>query len=366
MRLLSPAELTPDQLQAWETLAARAAEPNPFFEPGFAVVAAETLGSADAALLVAEGPSGEWTGCMAVKPIGKLGLRLALSTWNHPYSFLGTPLVDAAHLDEYAAELVEALERRELGRFLVLRDVGEGVVLDAIRAALASAGKAEIAFERSFERAALKRRPEGDYTAHLKSSRRSELRRHRRQLQELLGGEVKVDDLEGGTAALDEFLRLEGASWKGGTGTAMACDPQVTAFFRGMGEWFDQRGRLRMRALKVGDQTVAMLCSLTAGDTVFGFKSCFDEELRRYSPGIQLQLEDFDAFHEEGAARMDSCGEPDNTTLNRFWPDRLRLTTLVAARRGAAARAARAGLEYYYSPSGRRLAARLRNRGKKN
>jgi hypothetical protein len=147
MRLVPFSELTAEDLRAWERLAGRAAQPNPFFEPGFAAVAAETLGAAEARLLVTEGEDGDWIGCVPVRPMTRRARRLALGTWNHDYSFLGTPLVDGDRLGRYAADLVEAVERRGIGHFLVLRDIDEGPVLDALREALGASGRVEIAFD---------------------------------------------------------------------------------------------------------------------------------------------------------------------------------------------------------------------------
>ncbi len=365
MRLLPFPDLSEEHLRAWERLAERAAEPNPFFEPGFAAIVAETIGDDGAGLLIAEGEGGEWIGCMAAKPIRKAGLGVALSTWNHPYSFLGTPLVDRERLDEYAAALLALAEGRDLGRLLVLRDLGNGPVMEALRRALAASAKVEVAFERSFERATLERRPEPDYVETLKSSRRSRLRGQRRKLEKAFDGEIAFCDLRCGDGAAETFLELEAAGWKGRAGTAMACDPGAAEFFKRMCAWFDERDRFRLRALKGGERTVAMICSVAAGDTVFGFKICFDEEFRSMAPGLQLQVDDFFAFHERHLEDyLDSCGEPDVKTLKELWPDRRKITSLVIGRRGGATGGARAALEFYFSPTGRRLAARLRNRGK--
>ena len=363
MRLIRFSELTADELGAWEGLAARAAEPNPFFEPGFAAIAAKTLDAPEACLLVAEGEDGEWAGCMPVKPVPRRIGRLARGTWNHDYSFLGTPLVDRDHLDEYAEELIAAVEKRDTGRFLVLRDVHEGPVLAALRRAIGDSDKVTMTFERSIERAAVERRQKpGDYVSGLKSSRRRRLNGRRRKLEKAVDGELRFRDMRCEDGAVETFLELEAAGWKGEEGTAMACDPGSAEFFAQMCQWFDQRGRLHMRVMEGDDKTIVMICNVGAGNAVFSFKTAFDEEFRRYAPGLLLQLDDFEALHEREQDYMDSCGHPDASTLNELWPDRRTITTVVIGRRGLASRAARAVLQFHYSRIGRRLVAVFRRR----
>ena len=57
-------------------------------------------------------------------------------------------------------------------------------------------------------------------------------------------------------------------------------------------------------------------------------KAAFDESMRRYSPGLQLEVEALERFEEEGRARwIDACTDPDNAMMNRLFPGRRRLST---------------------------------------
>lgn len=363
MRWIPFADLTAREIEAWERLAERAVEPNPFFEPGFVCSAAKTLDEPDARLLVADGSGGEWLGCMPVRPLPRRGPRVAWGTWNHDYSFLGTPLVDPDGLEPYAEELLALLRQPGGGRFLVLRDVHEGPVLDALRRAIAASPTVGMTFERSIERAAVARRDQPDYAAALKPSRRRRLRGRRRKLEQALDGELRFRDLGREEGAVESFLELEASGWKGEEGTAMACDPAAAEFFAAMCEWFDRRGRLQMRAMEGDEGPIGMNCNIAAGDTVFSFKTAFDESYRKYAPGLLLQLDEFEHWHRcEDSEFIDSCGDPEASTLNELWPDRRQITTVVLSRRGAPARAARRALQLHYSPLGRRLVAMVRHR----
>jgi CelD/BcsL family acetyltransferase involved in cellulose biosynthesis len=342
-------------LAAWDRLTERAIEPNPFFERGFVTTACEQLGKIDVGVLFVEVDDG-WAGCMPVHVTRALGLPLVVSSWKHPYSFLGTPLVDGDRLAEFSAALMRSVSQRDQGRYLALRRISGGPVLDSIRRA-AKTIKADVLFERSFERAALERRPEADYTSGLKSKRRSELKRQRRRLGESLDVEVEARDRPDVVNAIEAFLLLESSGWKGENGTAMSSDPRSANFFRTMCADFAAAGRLRIRSLEAGDRVLAMTVDLRAGDSLFGFKTAFDEELARFSPGIQLQIDNFADFHEHCSERyIDSCSEPDNETMNSLWPDRRTVATLLLGQRGIASGAIGRGLNAAYEIRRRRRA----------
>src|ERR1700721_2907377 len=81
----------------WRDLAARALEPNIFYEPAFALEAAAVFGPGAGAVLV-------WSGTSPRKLLGffparierrRYGIELpVLVGWTHPYAPLGTPLVE--------------------------------------------------------------------------------------------------------------------------------------------------------------------------------------------------------------------------------------------------------------------------------
>ena len=107
-------ELTPLAPQ-WASLAARALEPNVFYEPAFALAAAPVLGhDAAAGLVWSRGEPSRLLGFFPVRiERRRYGIALPVLTgWTHSYAPLGTPLVDreagatalAAWLDHVAAD----------------------------------------------------------------------------------------------------------------------------------------------------------------------------------------------------------------------------------------------------------------------
>ena len=96
--LIGLPDLDQSEIAAWSDLAARAVEPNPFFEPDFVLPAARGLGEWEDVSIIVLREDGEWVACMPVRLYPRWhSLPLTVvATWAHSYCFLGTPLVDAA------------------------------------------------------------------------------------------------------------------------------------------------------------------------------------------------------------------------------------------------------------------------------
>jgi CelD/BcsL family acetyltransferase involved in cellulose biosynthesis len=92
---------------------------------------------------------------------------------------------------------------------------------------------------------------------------------------------------------------------------------------------FREQGRLRVLELAGNGTPVAIVCNLVAGDTVFWFKTAFDETYRKASPGVQLTYAARDDFYEHDARLLDSCSAPDSPVVNKVLPDRRPVATLV-------------------------------------
>jgi CelD/BcsL family acetyltransferase involved in cellulose biosynthesis len=349
---LRPADLGARELAAWRELAARSVEPNPFHEPEFVFPALRHLPSRRVQLLVIR-DGDAWHGVLPVRrsaswrrvPVPTVGV------WKHPYAFFGAPLVTAGREHEVVAALVEAGRRRAGGLLALELMPDDGPLAAPLAAALE--GVRTVEWDR-FERAMLRRREDGMYVeAMLKSRRRRELRRQAAALGAELGAEPVTVDLAGDGEAVERFLAIEAAGWKGREGGALtvASDDQ---FFRAVTAEFAAAGRLQLLALEVGDRTVAMKCNLLGPVSVFCFKIAYDEAFARFSPGVQLELGNIAAFHARPElAHMDSCADPDNQMINRLWPDRRPLSTVLAPARGPGGLASRAQAE---------AAARVRRR----
>ena len=328
-----PLPAVDDDLRAgWSALAAAAAEPNPFFEPEVLLPAARLLpGGRDVRLFVVRRRSRP---VLVVPVVGERPHRIPLAaatTWRHAYRYLGTPLVHADALEEAATALLAGLCSRR-HPWLVLDQVYlDGPVSDALRRA-ARARRATWQEHEVWERPAVRARAEDTYLQGTLSARSAKaLRRHRRNLERDLGP-VRTRDHAGEdlAAEVEGFLALEAAGWKGRAGTALACHPAHAEFFRQACRGLAAAGRLELWRLDAGDVTAARQCHVVSGDTVFHFKTTYDEQLARYSPGVQLELDVLRAFHDDPAlAALDPCTDPEPGTSSRLYPDSRRLGTVL-------------------------------------
>ena len=333
-RWLERPQLGARELAAWSELAAHAVEPNPFFEPPFLLPALAHLPHRRVSLLAITDDDG-WIAFMPVH-FGLSWRRLPVPVrdpWRHSYAYLGTPLVARGREREAVRGLLTALQPR--AGLVALEFLDEqGPVSTALTAAFREFGLTPIVWGRH-ERAALIRRPDNDYVATtLKSRRRRELRRQRAKLAEVLGAELTTVDRAGDPDAVEGFLELEASGWKGRAGTALSA-AQAGSFFRGACQEFAREGRLQLLSMEAGGRRVAMKCNIVSGGVVSCLKIAHDETLATYSPGVQLEIDNIDVFHDRSdLAVMDSCAGYDNEMINRLWPDRRQLVTRLLARDG--------------------------------
>ena len=323
--LVDVAGLSARDLAAWRELADTAAEPNPYLDPDFVLPAVRALRHGPVRLLVA----GDWTAALPVvaRPARRDVVLPGLCSWRHPYTFLGTPLVVTGAVEEGVQGLLDGGRRAARAYVAFDRVMSDGPVGIALEQ---RAGPGTVATER-FERAVVLRRDAPTYLdGRLSSQRRKKLRRQARTLATAAQGELEVVDLARSSQAVETFLRLELAGWKGRAGTAMAANPAHAQFLRELCEGFARRDALQLLALRVGERVVAMQCNLRAGAGFFCFKVAYDEEFASLSPGTQLEIKALDVFHDRtDAAWMDSCASSQADLINRLWPDRRTVATLL-------------------------------------
>lgn len=332
-RWLPVAELSARDEGAWRDLVERAGAPNPFFEPMFVIPGNRHLREGgDVALVVIEDEDG-WLACMPVTAGRWRGPIRAVGAWRTRYTFSSTPLLRAGADAEAVDRLIAAARSLSRQRIVVIERFREespfGV---ALRAVTAGGGQIE-ALSLPIERALLKRREDGDYLSVWSRRRRHEARRLRRRLEEASDGELEAVDLSNDPDSAAIFLALEASGWKGREGTALASDPADAQFFCELCDAAIAQDRLEMLAFRAGDHVIAMLCNLRADEGAYSFKTAYDEAYSQFSPGLLLEVENFDFFHASGSAWIDSCAEPDNEQMNRIWPDRRKLRSVVLTER---------------------------------
>lgn len=330
--VLDPAMLGPAEVSAWRELADGAAEPNVFLRPEFVLPGVPARAWSVQLLVVRDG-DGRWLACLPVRRAARWrGVAMpSLVPWLPEYAYLATPLLRREVIREAADGLVALVARERRAGALVLDPFdASGPVGAALDAAIRRRGLTPVALA-SFERATLRRRAEGGYLEEtLGRGSRKKLRSSKRALGRELGGEPEAVDRSADPGAVDRFLAMERAGWKGRSGTALASSPADARFFRRMCADMAAEAHLQILSLEVAGRSVAMQCNLRDGGVLFAFKVAFDPAFARFSPGALLEVEAIDVFHADpGLVVVDSCAAPDSPLVNRMWPDRRRLQTLL-------------------------------------
>jgi CelD/BcsL family acetyltransferase involved in cellulose biosynthesis len=332
-------------VRAWASLFARAVEPNPFYAPEWALAVTNHVpGDENISALLA------WDSPEKRKLIGFLpvtstwrAMKLplpALVTW-HGYAPLATPLLDKDHAIEAAAGLLSAA--REAGAHALLFSVlaDEGPAAQAMRAALARERRVAKVLHRE-ARALFDATANADTQLQdaLGSKKLKELRRQRNRLAD--DGEVRFSvsvSPQHTEAALENFMKLEAAGWKGKRGTALAAQEGLSRFIREAVRKLSPHGRFEVASMTRGADLIASGLILRHGERAYFFKTAYDERLAKLSPGVQLTLDlTRHLCADETIRSVDSTATADHPMINQIWKGRLEIAELlVPLRAGHAA-----------------------------
>ena len=335
---------------AWDGLALDAADPNPFFERWFLAPSLVHIGStAGASLLVVECGQ-QLVGLMpVVRRNAYYGYPFPhLAGWLHDNAFCGIPLVRRG----FEASLWQALldwGDRNAGHslFLHLSNVpADCTSVLALRQVLAHEGRPAAIVQRE-ERALLSSelRPEDYFAQSMSGKKRKELRRQHNRLGEL--GQLAFCRDEDGREIkrwIEEFLALEARGWKGKDGSALAQHPANSAVFDEALTGAATAGRLERLALRLDGQPIAMLANFITPPGAFSFKTAYDEDYARFSPGVLLQRENLDLLARPEIEWTDSCAAADHPMIERIWREKRTLLRLSIAIGGKPRRALASGI----------------------
>lgn len=344
-RYVAASDIGPELEAGWRDLATRAAEPNPFQEPDTVLPSMRHFaGSSRVGLLTVHAGPRLLATLAVIWPLrlpaeGRWRAPVpAVQVWTEPYMQLGTPLVDRDRVGDAVAALIR-LPPPWMSRVpLAVRYLGDdGPVSAALDSALDARGQRALRLK-TYDRAVLLR----DSEVPLSKNKRSRHRKIRGQGDRMAAelGELRVEDRSGDAAAVEQFLELEAAGWKGAAGTAIASRPCTAAWFRDVCSRFSSSGRLELLALTAGGRTAAMQCNLRAGDWSFHFKSAYDEDLGGHRPGMQMLVHNVDELATGAVAVRDSVTLTDNDLFNQVWPARRTLSTVIVPPSGRAGTAA--------------------------
>ncbi len=312
----------------WDALAAIASEPNPFFESWYLQPSLEALDPHGDVQILAVGHGDKLVGLMPVeRTLRYYSYPLPnISNWTHPNCFLGSPLVARGQETAFwTALLAWADERPRGGLFLHLQHIPlEGALIDALREVIAVDARPSALVHR--EQRAMLASPlsaEDYFAQSMSGKKRKELRRQHKRLSEL--GELAItrqsDEMDVGAWVAD-FLALELSGWKGKAGSALAAASETNQLFTQALTTAALRGQLERLAITLDGRPIAMLANLISGAGSFSYKTAFDEDYARFSPGVLLQRENLAMLDSDGTEWADSCASADHPMIDRIWRER--------------------------------------------
>jgi CelD/BcsL family acetyltransferase involved in cellulose biosynthesis len=347
LRLLTLADLEePAILAAWERLVARAAEPNPFFEPWYLIPSLRQWGTAERVVIKAWFHEGRLAGLLpVVRSAAYYGHAVTHAKgWLHPNAFCGVPLIMAGHEDAFWQDVLAHFDqraRRALFLHLPLLPA-DGPADAALGRVLAAQGRAH--YTSAEEHRALltgAASAEAYLEASMSAKKRKELRRqHNRLAEEGVLVFERLEDDAGLAEWTAEFLALEAAGWKGAAGSALACAADTRALFAESLSGAAAAGRLERLALLIDGRAIAMLVNFITAPGAYSFKTAFDEAYARFSPGMLLQLQNLALLERGDVQWADSCAAEGHPMIERLWRDKRRMVSRNIAIGGWPRRAA--------------------------
>lgn len=330
----------------WRELAARALEPNVFYEPAFALAAAGVFGRDAGAVLV-------WSGTQPRKLLGffpariearRYGLKLpVLVGWTHSYAPLGTPLVEREAAEPVIAAWLAHLARDHALPGLLLLPLlpKEGPLVTALSTiarrvqipamSFNQHGRALLAPERGERPQYLERT--------LGTRKLAQLRRFGRRLADL--GSVlftSTTQLPAIAPAIEDFLALEASGWKGRAGTAAGQHAGIRRFMQATLLALAAENKVSVDRIVLDGHSIAATITLRSGDTAWLWKIAYDESFARYSPGVMLSVAVSEQLLDDPTlVRADSCAPANHPMIDHIWNERLALGDLLLGVRPGAA-----------------------------
>ncbi|MBZ9859342.1 MULTISPECIES: GNAT family N-acetyltransferase [unclassified Mesorhizobium] len=369
-----PASAGFDLVEELDYLSARTIEPNVFFNPRFLAPAMPRLEDREVRLAVIR-DGDEYRNRLRLlapfsveRPAIPLGVPV-MRTWSSPFGPLGTPLVDRDDPVGVIEDFFSMLSRPhlKLPKVFVLPDMRlDGPVASLLTSFADSRGLTMVTTGK-VERPVLDSDADGE--EYLKASLRAhhyrEFRRLKRRLADL--GKLEHTVARGPDEirhAIESFLTLEAAGWKGRERTAMAIDRYRAAFAREAVHRLAEQDMCRIHLLTLDGRTIACLVVFVEAGVAYTWKTAYDETLSAYSPGTLLMIEvTRQHLDDPNIVMTDSCAVPDHPVMSRLWSERKPMGTLVIGLTPDADRLARqAASQLHLYRETRNMARILRNR----
>lgn len=221
------------------------------------------------------------------------------------YQFSGMPLVEREAAPAVVDVWLDGLLAKATPAFWVLGNFDSGGPLKGLIEASAASRGLATRLVVPYPRPHLTGLP-GGMAAHasevIAKGRLKDIQRNLRRLREM--GEVVFERATVPAlvrSRLEQFLAMEQAGWKGQGGTAFMSDERHADFARrAFAGAAGMEGLASIDSLLLDGQPIAMSINIASGNTAFTPKCTYDEDLRKYGPGLALEYLIVERFYAAG------------------------------------------------------------------
>jgi CelD/BcsL family acetyltransferase involved in cellulose biosynthesis len=314
-------------IETFEELRARAGA-NVFLHPA-ALAAAAALGFAHIHVLMAwldDATSRKLVGFWALRERRVAPFCTFLATPPYEYAFVSSPVIDPQHRDAVWTAFLDAIAKHP-----ALPKVMKLKLLDADDAAHRPMMAALAARRGPVLTLAARARPFLSSPDERKRSGSTgkKLRQDWNRLSALGAVDIANDrSADGARGAFEVFLELEQRSWKGTSGTALLSHDEDAAFARTLIAELGKRACASVALLRVDDKPIAAQVLLYSGSTAYTWKTAFDAEFAKFSPGALLIDRVSDELFASGIAQIESCST-DGGFMENLWAGRRNTVDLL-------------------------------------
>ncbi|QKV20220.1 GNAT family N-acetyltransferase [Oricola thermophila] len=350
--VIYPADSGFDILEDIDRVTDYALEPNIFFAPRFLVPAMPRVDNRDVRLLLLQDGTEADAETRLLMPfsVEKSGFRIGpevMRVWANEFGPSGVPIVERRESSRIIDDLLATLADPGLAlpKILVLPDVMmDSAVIRTLRGVAIGRGL-PVLTTGSVQRPFLQSELDSIDYLNANISKRSlrNFRRLRRHLEEMGRFEYEIARSPRDVRiAMEEFLLLENAGWKGRQRTSLAADRYRAAFAREAVNNLAERDLVRIHAFKLDGRVIASLIVFVQAGHAWTWKTTYDESLAQYSPGTLLIMQSTEVHLEDPNIQVtDSCAVEDHPVVGRLWSERREFATMVIGLRPELDREAR-------------------------
>jgi Acetyltransferase (GNAT) domain len=325
----------------WNDLVDRCLEPNIFHEPRFILAATHHLSAAKRPFFIFIWQDNFDTNLpptlMGVFPffVSQLDLIVpVLRAWHNVNTALATPLIDKIQADNVITTLFNHVENTRYKTIFFPKLIETGLFSQALKRVV-DARLGQLKFITQTNRAILACKIDGQsyIQQNWRSKKLKELQRQRRRLSDVAPVTLKtIDEQPEIIHAIERFLKLESAGWKGRNGTALSQKTAQSGFAKTMLHSFTADKKLEIHELYCGEKLVASGILLKSQGASYFWKITHDEAFAKFSPGVLLtQNLTQHCLNQSQPTNIDSCATANHPMINSLWVDKISIVDVFVA-----------------------------------